>query len=290
MAEPPATALEQVGVSGSDGLLATKLYLPHLPPELVSRPRLMEELEKGLARGLVLVCAPAGFGKTSVLAEWARQGRRPVAWLSLDEGDNDPARFWRHVIAALDRPRPGIGERIAPLLGPSPRSFEGLVTALINELAAQPDQVLLVLDDYHLIDAHQVHASLGFLLDHQPACLHLVLASRADPPLRLGRLRARGQLAELRAAELRFTAEEAAVLLREAAGPELPDTAAAALAARTEGWVAGLQLAALSLRAQADIAGFVAAFSGSHRYVLDYLTEEAPAGTGARLPAGDVGP
>jgi ATP/maltotriose-dependent transcriptional regulator MalT len=274
MAEPSATALEQAGVSGSDGLLATKLYLPYLPPELVSRPRLVEELEKGLARGLVLVCAPAGFGKTSLLAEWARQGRRPVAWLSLDEGDNDPARFWRHVIAALDRPRPGIGERISPLLGPSPRSFEGLVTALINELAAQPDQVLLVLDDYHLIDAHQVHASLGFLLDHQPACLHLVLASRADPPLRLGRLRARGQLAELRAAELRFTAEEAAVLLREAAGPELPDTAAAALAARTEGWVAGLQLAALSLRAQADIAGFVAAFSGSHRYVLDYLTEE----------------
>ena len=156
----------------------------------------------------MLVCAPAGFGKTALLADWARRGRRPVAWLSLDQGDNDPARFWRHVIAALERVRPGTAEQLAPLLGPpSPPAFEGLVTALINDLAGSPgaDEMLLVLDDYHLIDAQPVHASLGFLLDHRPAALRLVLASRADPPLALARLRGRGQLAELREAELRFT-------------------------------------------------------------------------------------
>ena len=230
-----------------------------------------------------------------LLADWARRGERPVAWLSLDAGDNDPARFWRHVVAALDRARPGIAERAGPLLGPpAPPSFEGLVTALINELAAQPGEgeVLLVLDDYHLIDSQPVHGSLVFLLEHLPPGLQLVLASRSDPPLPLARLRARGQLAELRAAELRFTAEEAAALLREAAGAGLPDAAVAALAARTEGWAAGLQLAALSLRGQADAAGFVAAFTGSHRYVLDYLAEEVlerPDRAGAHVPAGDLG-
>jgi len=275
MAEPPATTLEQAGAGGSDGLLATKLYLPRPPPGFVARPRLTHGLDEGLARGLVLVCAPAGFGKTSLLADWARTGRRPVAWLSLDEGDNDPARFWHHVIAALDRPLPGLAERVGPLLGPPPPpSFEGLVTALINQLATQPDQVLLVLDDYHLIDSQAVHASLGFLLEHRPPGLHLGLTSRADPPLGLARLRARGQLAELREAELRCTAEEAGALLRAAVGADLPGGAVAALAARTEGWAAGLQLASLSLRERSDVAGFVATFSGSHRYVLDYLTEE----------------
>jgi LuxR family transcriptional regulator, maltose regulon positive regulatory protein len=174
-----------------------------------------------------------------------------VAWLSLDAGDNDPARFWRHAVAALDRVRPGIGERVGPMLGPpAPLSFEGLVTALINELAAQPgeDKLLLVLDDYHVIDTQQVQGSLMFLLEHPPSSMHLVLASRADPPLRLARLRAAGQLAELRTGDLRFTAEEAAVLLREAIGGDLPGAAVGALAARTEGWAAGLQLAALSLR------------------------------------------
>ena len=137
MAEPPATTPIGVVASGEDALLATKLHVPGPQPGFVARPRLLERLEEGLARGLLLVCAPAGFGKTSLLADWARRGRRPVAWLSLDEGDNDPARFWRHVVAALGRARPGIAEQVAPLLGPpAPRSFEGLVTALINELAA----------------------------------------------------------------------------------------------------------------------------------------------------------
>ena len=237
----------------------------------------METLDEGLARRLIVVAAPAGFGKTALLADWAGRAQRPVAWLSLDAGDSDPARFWRHAVAALDRVWPGIGERAGPLLGPpAPSTFEGLVTALINELATQPrgDELLVVLDDYHLIDARPVHESLTFLLEHLPPGLHLVLASRSDPPLPLARLRAAGQLAELRAGDLQFTSQEAADLLREAIGRDLPAAMVAALAARTEGWAAGLQLAALSLRGQPDVTGFVAAFSGSHRCVLDYLAGE----------------
>jgi LuxR family maltose regulon positive regulatory protein len=272
MPEPPAAAPAGVAASEQDVLLATKLHVPGPRPGFVPRPRLAGVL----GGGLVLVCAPAGFGKTALLADWLRSGGRPVAWLSLDAGDNDPVRFWRHVVAALDRARPGTGEQVAPLLRPAPSSFEGLVTALINELAARSGEnaIVLVLDDYHLIHAGQVHASLAFLLEHLPPGLHLVLASRSDPPLPLARLRARGQLAELRTDDLRFTAEEAAALLRESAGAALPGAAVAALVARTEGWAAGLQLAALSLRGRSDIAGFVAAFSGSHRYILDYLTGE----------------
>ena len=236
-------------------------------------------------RDFVLVCAPAGYGKTVLLAEWVRRGRHPVAWLSLDAGDNDPVRFWRHTVAALDRVRPGISERVGPFLGPpAPRSFEPLVTALINEVTGQPDadEALLVLDDYHVISSQLVHGSLGFLLEHRPPGLVLALTSRSDPPLALARLRARGELTELRAAELRFNSGEAAALLQQVAaapggarpGAPLPAAVAAALAARTEGWAAGLQLAGLSLRGQADVAAFVAAFTGSHRYVLDFLAEE----------------
>src|SRR5580704_13663190 len=276
MADPPAAAPARAAMSGQDVLLATKLHVPRPQPGFVPRPRLVQALSQGLARGRVLVCAPAGFGKTSLLAGWACGGGRPVAWLGLDAGDNDPARFWRYVVAALDRAQPGIAGRLGPLLGPpAPRSFEGLVTALINELAARPgrDEVLLVLDDYHLVDAGPVHESVAFLLQNLPPGLLLVVSGRTDPPLPLARLRARGQLAELRAAELRFTTGEAAALLG-AAGPVLPDTAVAALTSRTEGWAAGLQLAALSLRGRTDAAGFVAAFSGSHRFVLDYLADE----------------
>jgi LuxR family maltose regulon positive regulatory protein len=259
-----------------DVLLATKLFMPASRPDLVPRPRLTARLDEGLARGVVLVCAPAGYGKTVLLADWARRGGYPAGWLSLDAGDNDPARFWRHAVAALDRARPGTGERVAPLLGPpAPSSFQGLVTALINELAGRPGdgEALLVLDDYHVISSQQVHQPLAFLLEHRPAGIGVVLASRSDPPLPLARLRARGQLAEVRAAGLRFTPAEAAGLLAQVA-PGLPDGSVAALAARTEGWAAGLALAALSLRGQADAAAFVAAFTGSHRFILDYLTEE----------------
>jgi LuxR family maltose regulon positive regulatory protein len=218
MRPPPHTAAAQ-----RDVLLATKLHVPQPRPGFLPRPRLLERLAEGMARELVLVCAPAGFGKTALLADWARRVPQPVAWLSLDPGDNDPARFWRHVAAALDRVRPGITERVAGLLGPpTPPSFQELVTALINELAAQPDQVLLVLDDYHLVDAEAVHASLAFLVEHLPPCLRLLLTSRADPPLPLARLRASGQLTELRAAELRFTPQEAAAVLHEAVGRTCP--------------------------------------------------------------------
>ena len=281
MADQPVATPAGVALSGQDVLLATKLHVPGPVPGFIPRPRLVEALRAGLTRPLILVCAPAGFGKTAVLADWARQGRWPVAWLSLDAGDNDPARFWRHIAAALDRIRPGLAQRVSPLLSTATSaSFEPAVTALVNELADQPgeDDVLLVLDDYHLVSSEPVHASVAFLLAHLPAGLHLVLASRADPPLPLARLRGRGQLAELRATELRFTAEEAAALLHEAVGHGLPDSVASALAARTEGWAAGLRLAGLSLRGQADAAGFVAAFSGSNRYVLDYLTDEVLAG------------
>src|SRR5262245_41437856 len=283
MAEPTPAAPAGAAASEQAVLLATKLHVPGLQQGFVPRPRLVRALEDGLARRLVLVCAPAGCGKTVLLAGWAQSGSHRVAWLSLDAGDNDPARFWRHAVAALDRVRPGVSERMGPLLGPPPPpSFEPLVTALINEVAGQPDTdgdeaVLLVLDDYHVISSPLVHESLGFLLEHRPPGLQLALTSRSDPPLALARLRARGQLTELRAAELRFTADEAAALLRHmTAEPAaaLPDAAVAALAARTEGWAAGLQLAGLSLRGRSDVDGFVAALTGSHRYVLDYLAEE----------------
>ena len=272
-ADPSVAAPPGAAVSGQDALLATKLHVPRPQPGFVPRPRLVEALGEGLARGRMLVCAPAGFGKTALLADWARGDGHPVAWLGLDGGDSDPARFWRHAVAALDRARPGLAGRVGP---PPPGSLAGLVTALINELAADPgpDEVLLVLDDYHLVGSGPVHESVAFLLENLPPGLRVVVSGRADPPLPLARLRARGQLAELRAADLRFTGEEAAALLGEAAGPGLPAAAAETLTARTEGWAAGLQLAALSLRGHADPAGFVAAFSGSHRFVLDYLADE----------------
>jgi LuxR family maltose regulon positive regulatory protein len=263
-----------------DTLVATKVRLPSSRPDLVARPRLLAHLDQQVKRGLVLVCAPAGYGKTVLVTEWARNTHRQPAWLSLDAADNDPARFWRHTLAALEQVRPGIGDHLGPLSGPpTPSLLEALATGLINELVAEPGEgdILLVLDDYHLIDAPQIHDLVGFLLEHRPPSLHLLLASRADPPLALARLRAREELGELRIAELRFTAAEAAALLRQAAtwlDSDLPDSAVQALASRTEGWAAGLQLAALSLRGQSDVAGFITAFTGSHRHVLDYLTEE----------------
>jgi LuxR family transcriptional regulator, maltose regulon positive regulatory protein len=266
------------GHEGHEALLATKLHVPRLPPGFVARPRLTARLDEGLTGRMILVCAPAGFGKTALLAAWASAGPGPVAWLSLDEADNDPARFWRHVAATMERARPGISGRVGPLLGPPPpQSFEGVVTVLLNELAERTsvEHALLVLDDYHLIGTRQVHAAVQFLLDHLPPGLRLVLATRSDPPLRLGRLRARRELTELRAADLRFTEAEAAELLRATpAGRGLTGAALDALTAKTDGWAAGLQLAGLSLQAHDDADAFVRAFSGTHRYVLDYLAEE----------------
>jgi len=255
-------------------VLTTKLHLPSPRPGFVPRARLLDRLTEVPPGELTLVCAPAGFGKTALLADWARGGPLPVAWLSLDEGDDDPARFWRYVAAAVDQVRTGIGEQLAALLDPPPRSFEAVVTALVNGLAAGSGPVALVLDDYHVIQAPPVHGSIAFLLGHLPPQLRLILSTRSDPPLPLARLRGGGQLVELRAGDLRFTAEEAAAVLHAALGASLPEATVAALTTRTEGWAAGLQLASLSLRGRDDPGGFVATFTGSHRHVLDYLAEE----------------
>src|SRR5690242_1821345 len=282
MADPPVAASAGAAMSGQDVLLATKLHVPRPQPGFVPRRRLVQALGEGLAKGRVLVCAPAGFGKTALLADWARDSGQPVAWLGLDAADSDPARFWRYAVAALEGARPELAGRVGP---PPPGSVEGLVAALINELAAYPapEGVLLVLDAYHRVDSGPVHGSVAFLRENLPPGLRVVASGGADPPLPLARLRARGQLAELRTAGLRFTAEEAAALLTEAAGPGLPGTAVSALTTRTEGWAAGLQLAGLSLRGHADPAGFAAAFSGSHRFVLDYLADEVLDGQPAQV-------
>jgi LuxR family maltose regulon positive regulatory protein len=277
MAEPPATTPAVAASTERDVLLATKLHIPRTRPGFVVRPRLADRLAQVQGGELTLVCAPAGFGKTALLAHWARRSQRPVAWLSLDEGDNDPARFWRYVAGALNRVRPGLEEQVAALLrGLQPPPLEAVATAVINELTLPPaeGEIALVLDDYHLIEAPTVHDSVAFLLGRLPPGLRLVLASRADPPLPLARLRARGQLVELRAADLRFTPEETTAFLQEAVGLDLPHASRDALAVRTEGWVAGLQLAALSLQGRSDPAEFVATFTGSHRYILDYLSGE----------------
>jgi ATP/maltotriose-dependent transcriptional regulator MalT len=274
MAEPSTTTPVEATTPERDRLLATKLHVPAPRAGFLVRPRLLERLNEATAGALTLVCAPAGFGKTSLLGDWARRSQQPVAWLSLDGGDSDPVRFWRYVAAALDELRPGVGQRVDALFQGAQPPLEAVLTVLINQLVEGPEAVVLVLDDYHLVEAPPVHDSLGVLLERLPPQLRLVLASRADPPLPLARLRAGGQLTELREADLRFCAEEAAALLRTAVGAELPEAAVAALGERTEGWVAGLQLAALSLRGQDDVGAFVAGFSGSHRYVLDYLCEE----------------
>src|SRR5215475_1726604 len=278
MAKSPTTCPPGVPAPERDVLVATKFHVPRAG--FVPRPRLLARLSQGIGSGLTVVSTPAGFGKTTVLGDWARRSRMPAAWLSLDAADNDPARFWRYVAAALDRVRPGTDVPVTALLrGRQQPPLEAVATAVINELSVPGGGgVTLVLDDYHLVDAPPVHDSVTFLLDRLPPGLRLVLSSRADPPLPLARLRARGQLAELRATDLRFTLAETAAFLREVTGLDLPAASVAALQERTEGWAAGIQLAALALRGQADPAGFIATFAGSHRYVLDYLTEEVLAG------------
>ena len=255
-------------------MLATKFAIPQVSASLVPRARLVAALHEGVARRLVVVSTPAGFGKTTLLATWARQAGSPVAWLSLDRDDNDPARFWRYLAAAVDRAHPGAAERVLALLtGAALPSFEAIVTELVNEAAALDEGMVLVLDDYHTIESEAVHEGFGFLVERLPAQLRVVLAGRADPPLRLARLRARGQLVELGAADLRFTTTETVSFL-EVWGLALDPATIAALQERTEGWAAGLQLAALSLRRCPDPAGFVRDFSGTDRFVLDYLAEE----------------
>ncbi len=275
MAGARTSSADETAARERDEVVATKLNLPQTRPDRLGRPRLIERLNAGIARELVLVCTPAGFGKTTLVADWAAGARRPVAWLSLDPEDNDRVRFWRHVVVALDRAGGGHAEHLLPFLSPpSVISSQGVVIALVNELEAASGELTLVLDDYHVIESLSIHDDMAFLLSHLPPRLHVVITSRSDPPLPLARLRAGGQLAELRASDLRFTPEESSALLREVWGLDLTPEAVAALESRTEGWAVGLQLAALSLRERPDPDAFLAAFAGTHRYVLDYLSEE----------------
>ncbi|MCJ7700658.1 MAG: NACHT domain-containing protein, partial [Anaerolineales bacterium] len=281
-------------------LLTTKFHIPHTRPELVSRPRLIERLNQGTRLGckLTLISAPAGFGKTTLVSEWLdnlrldtkkeNQSKSRIAWLSLDESDNDPARFLAYSITALHQIE-GIDATfgkgaLSMLQSPQPPQTETVLTSLINEITAIPDRILLVLDDYHLIEAQPIHDALTYLLEHLPPQMHLVIATREDPYLPLARLRARDQLTELRANDLRFTPSEATEFFK---GLDLSEEDLSALETRTEGWIAGLQLAGLSMQGfdrGSDLSNFVKRFTGSDRYIQDYLTDEVlrqrPKGTG----------
>ena len=271
-------------------LLQTKLHIPPLRPELVSRPRLIERLNAGLQawggapRALTLISAPAGFGKTTLLGEWAQQvsagsgaaiAPQPVAWLSLDESDDDETRFWTYLIAALQVAQSDLGQDALRLLqAPQRPATQVILTGLINQVAALPHGAILVLDDYHVISDPAIHEGLAFLLEHLPPQLHVAISTRADPPLPIHRLRARSRLTELRIADLRFTADEGAAFLNTTMGLGLAAEDVAMLEARTEGWPVGLQLAALSLRDRTDAHEFITTFSGGHHYILEYLVQE----------------
>ena len=258
-------------------LLETKLHAPRVRRGLVARPRLIERISRGVDSVLTLVSAPAGFGKTTLLTEWlagVSDAGGSAAWLSLDQRDNDPVLFWTYVITALQKAAPGVGAPALALLeGPKP-PFEMVLATLVNDLAAVLNDVVLVLDDYHVIDAREVHDGIGFLLAHLPPQIHLAIASRADPTFLLGRLRSRGELVEIRAADLRFTPGEAAAYLTGVMGLTLTEQDVVALEGRTEGWIAALQLAALSLQGRDEPAAFIAGFAGDDRYIVDYLLEE----------------
>lgn len=281
-------------------IIATKLYIPPSRPQVVLRPRLLERLDEGLHRKLTLISAPAGFGKTTLVSAWCaahseraahnervqQREHRPmedaqIAWLSLDEGDSDLTRFLTYLVAALQTVSPNIGqEMLGALQSPPLPPIEPILTALLNEITTIPGNFVLVLDDYHLIDAKPVDDALTFLLDHLPSQMHLVITTREDPQLPLLRLRVRGQLTELRATDLRFTPSEAAEFLNSVMGLNLSSEEITALEDRTEGWIAGLQLAALAVQGQLstqrhqDVPGFIRTFAGDHRYILDYLVAE----------------
>jgi LuxR family maltose regulon positive regulatory protein len=272
-------------------ILATKLYIPPPRPEVVSRPRLFGRLSDILNHKLTLISAPAGFGKTTLISEWIAGCGKPVAWLSLDDGDNDPVRFISYLIAALQTIKAGLGEGVLQTLHASQHQqpqVETVLTTLLNEISVIPDHpstrgakqpqseqgFILVLDDYHVIDSNLVDEALTFLIERLPPRMHMVITTREDPALPLARLRARGQLTELRASDLQFTPAEATEFLNRVMGLNLSDENVAALEARTEGWIAGLQLAALSMQGHHDAASFIKSFTGSHRFVLDYLIEE----------------
>ncbi|MBE2223618.1 MAG: LuxR family transcriptional regulator [Anaerolineae bacterium] len=283
----------------STPILATKLFIPTPRPKIVGRPRLIEQINEGLHRKLTLISAPAGFGKTTLVSEWVAHLRMTnddlrldavsgsqivnpksiivnrVAWLSLDEGDNEPARFLTYFVAALQTLVPDLGEGVlAVLQSPQPPPTEAILTVLLNEITAVSTPIILILDDYHRIDAQAIDHALAFLLDHLPPHMHLMMTTREDPSLPLARYRVGGQLTELRATDLRFTLDEATAFLNQAMGLALSAEEIIALETRTEGWIAGLQLAALSMHGQENSSSFIQSFTGSHRFILDYLVEE----------------
>ena len=258
-------------------LLDTKLFVPRAPRHPVGRPRLDTLLDRARTARLLLVSAPAGFGKTTLVAQWLARhdDELAAAWLSLDRSDNDPATFWAYVIGALRTALPGVGaSELARLDVPQPPPVQAVLTSLLNDLADTEGDVVLVLDDYHVIESPDVHAGVAFLVEHLPPRLHLAITTRADPPLPVARLRARGELVEVRAADLRFTEPEVAAYLNGAMGLQLGADDVMALEGRTEGWIAALQLAALSMQGRDDPSGFIAGFTGDDRYVIDYLVEE----------------
>ncbi|MFD0620201.1 LuxR C-terminal-related transcriptional regulator [Paenibacillus sp. GCM10027629] len=255
-------------------IISTKLYIPPLRASLVTRPRLIERLNEGAERKLTLISAAAGYGKTTLVSEWLAAYPQPTAWLSLDEGDNDLARFLNYLIAALREVAPNLGEGVGWLQSPQLPSPEAMITALINEMMVISDSFVLVLDDYHLITSDQVKDAVAILLEHTPPQMHLVLTTREDPHLPLPRLRVRNQLIEVRASDLRFTSSEAAEFLSQVMKLQLSSDHVALLLSRTEGWAAGLQLAALSMQGQGNPDSIIHSFSGGHPFVLDYLIEE----------------
>jgi LuxR family maltose regulon positive regulatory protein len=259
----------------STPILTTKLFTPPPRPGSVIRPRLLDQMDKGLHRKLTLVSAPAGFGKTTLCSDWLARCERPAAWLSLDEGDNDPVRFLTYLVAALQTITAAVGKGVLSMLqSPQLPPIESMLTILLNEIITIPDNFALVLDDYHVIDAPPIDQALTFLLEHLPPRMHLVIATREDPQLPLARLRVQGQLTELRVTDLRFTLSEATGFLNQAMGLNLSAEDITALETRTEGWIAGLQLAALSMQGLQDAPSFITSFTGSHHFVMDYLVEE----------------
>jgi len=268
-------AISPSEVAQQETLLSTKLSIPQVRLDSVPRGRLLDQLNEGFDRKLTLVSAPPGSGKTTLLTEWSAQNESPVAWLSLDTGDNELRRFLAHFLGALQRIETGFeGQALAFLQSSQPQSAQAVLVGFINEIGAKLEPFALVLDDYHEIDNQAIHNAVAYLLDHLPPQMHLVIASRVDPPLPLSALRARGELIEIRPADLRFTDEEIAILLNQVLGLGLSESDLSALEARTEGWIAGLQLAALSMQSEVDIPGFIKSFTGSHRHVFDYLADE----------------
>ncbi len=259
-----------------EGLLKTKLYAPPPRPNQVPRKALLEKLDRARQAGIpALVSAPAGFGKTTLVADWARSSQLPLAWLALDEGENDLLDFWRYVDAAIQSIDSTIGENLRPALTSMQAPvIQQIITGLVNDIFASGKEFILVLEDYHVIEQAGIHESLNFLLDHLPAQMHLILTTRSDPPLNLARRRGRGQIVEIRASDLRFTPAEIAIFLNQTMLLELAEEDITALSQRTEGWIAGLQMVALSMQDEADRHAFVAAFSGDDHYIADYLMEE----------------